>query len=91
MLTHLEVDAFLLDDDRDGWKTGKVAPVNVCLRKGNPGYNVTEAERTFAFRDEPAWPLPSTVYTKYHLSADGQMGPDVKAKDDTSVTWQALT
>lgn len=83
------LDAFLLDDDREGWKEGKVAPVNICIRKGNPGFNKTEAERTFPFRDEAAWPLPSTQYTKWHFNAAGELGPELSATSG-EVTYPAL-
>lgn len=83
------MDAFLLDDDREGWKEGKVSPVNVCVREGNPGFNDTEAERTYRFRDESAWPLPNTQYSKWHLSAEGKLGPSVRATSQT-VSYPAL-
>lgn len=83
------LDAFLLDDDRDGWKAGKVPPVSICLREGNPGFNKTEAERTFGFRDEEAWPLPSTQWQKWHINAEGQLGANIRAEEKT-VTYPAL-
>ncbi|KAE8453260.1 hypothetical protein EG329_011327 [Mollisiaceae sp. DMI_Dod_QoI] len=65
------LDAFLKGEDSYGWTVpGKVAPVTLTLRKGNVGFNDAAAESTYAKREEPAWPLPSTEYTKFHLGLD---------------------
>lgn len=65
------LDAFLKDFDEMGWSTGKVPPVSLCIRKGDPGFNDAEAERrAFTRREEMAWPLPGTKYTTWHLSMD---------------------
>jgi len=38
-------DAFLKDEDRVGWSQhGKLPPVNLCVRRGDPGFNNSEAE-----------------------------------------------
>jgi hypothetical protein len=79
----------LLDDDREGWKEEKVSPVSICLREGNPGFNLTSAERTFSFRDEAAWPLPSTMWEKWHINETGDLGKDVRASN-TRITYPAL-
>lgn len=34
------LDAFLKDNDYDGWKSGKQSRVNICVRKGNCGVDV---------------------------------------------------
>ena len=65
------LDAFLKGQDDRGWTIpGKVPPVNLCLRKGNPGYNDAAAERhAFPRRTESEWPIARAVKQKYHLSA----------------------
>ncbi|KAF3770722.1 hypothetical protein M406DRAFT_59624 [Cryphonectria parasitica EP155] len=63
------LDAFLKGEDRVGWSIpGKVAPVTLTLRKGNVGYNDADKEKTYPKREEKAWPLPDTEYTKYYLT-----------------------
>lgn len=71
------LDAFLKDDDRDGWSVpGKLPPVDICLRQGDPGFNDPAAERTaFPRRKELTWPLERTQYTKFFLDKDGGMKP----------------
>ena len=66
------LDAFLKGDDRVGWSVkGKVAPVNLCIRKGDPGFNDAPAElAAFPRRTEAAWPIPGTQYTKFYLTKD---------------------
>ncbi|KAJ1323509.1 hypothetical protein MN608_10753 [Microdochium nivale] len=65
------LDAFLKGEDRVGWATeGKVAPVNLVLRKGNVGFNDAEAEKVYPRREESAWPIPRTQYTKFYLTPD---------------------
>lgn len=65
------LDAFLKGDDRVGWATpGKVPPVTLTLRKGDVGYNDAEKEKAYPKREESAWPLPSTQYTPFYLTAD---------------------
>lgn len=86
------LDAFLKGDDRVGWsEPGKVAPVTLTLRKGDVGFNDAEKEKAYAKREEKAWPLPSTKYTKYYLTPDQVL---TTAKPSTqqaqSVTWDAL-
>jgi predicted acyl esterase len=68
------MDAFLKDDDYAGWKSGKMPPVSVCLRKGDVGFNNPEGELTFPRRDELEWPIARTEYTKYFLTPDLVMG-----------------
>ncbi|KAL8276718.1 hypothetical protein RQP46_010897 [Phenoliferia psychrophenolica] len=64
------LDAWLKDDDPEGWKLGpnvKVPAVSLLLRKGNPGFNSNEAEATFKSRPETSWPIERTKYTKFFL------------------------
>ncbi|ORY86664.1 X-Pro dipeptidyl-peptidase protein [Leucosporidium creatinivorum] len=67
------LDAWLKGEDDRGWTKGPnqgVPAVNVLVRKGNPGFNSTEAEAAFIDRLESAWPLERTEYTKFHLHSD---------------------
>lgn len=63
------LDAFLKDNDREGWTIpGKLPSVSLCLRRGNPGYNKPEAERNaFPRREELEWPIARTKYVNYNL------------------------
>ncbi|PNY26270.1 Uncharacterized protein TCAP_03796 [Tolypocladium capitatum] len=63
------LDAFLKGNDTVGWSIpGKLPPISLCLRRGNPGYNNPAAERNaFLRRDESEWPIARTVYTDYNL------------------------
>ncbi|KIX98471.1 uncharacterized protein Z520_05772 [Fonsecaea multimorphosa CBS 102226] len=85
------LDACLKGEDREGWLVpGKVAPVNLCIRRGNPGYSNPEAERrTFPRRMEQEWPLARTRYTDYHLHPVGTLGLDKPSKGAV-VKWEAL-
>lgn len=69
------LDAFLKGKDDRGWSVpGKLPPVDICIRKGNPGVNDPQAELAiFPRRLESQWPLRNTVYTDLHLSASGSM------------------
>jgi len=65
------LDAFLKGEDTYGWSTpGKVAPVTLTLRKGDVGFNNAEAEKQYEKREEEAWPIPRTQYTKFHLTPE---------------------
>lgn len=78
------LDAFLKDDDRVGWSVkGKVPQVDIVLRKGDPGHNNAEGERTFPRRQENEWPIARTEYTKYYLTPEKELvtsQPEGKAK-----------
>ena len=69
------LDAFLKGSDDKGWSIpGSLPPVEVCIRKGNPGFNDPVAElRAFPRRQEWEWPLQGTRYTKFHLSTSRLM------------------
>jgi predicted acyl esterase len=85
------LDACLKGEDREGWLVpGKVPPVNLCVRRGNPGINNPEAERrTFPRRVEQEWPLARTQYTDYHLHPGGSLDL-YKPSSETVVKWEAL-
>jgi predicted acyl esterase len=70
------LDAWLRDEDRNGWTTKEaLPPVDLILRKGNVGYNNPAAERTFARRKESEWPLARTNYMPFYLTADRGLQP----------------
>ena len=58
------LDAFLKGEDQRGWsRPGEVPIVDLCIRKGAPGYNDAVAERTtFDRRSENEWPIHRTNY-----------------------------
>lgn len=65
------LDAFLKGDDRVGWSVaGKVPQVDLCLRKGDVGFNNPAGERSFKRRSEKEWPIARTQYTPYYLASD---------------------
>lgn len=61
-------NAFLKDDDRDGWKTGGQPRVKLTVRKGDCGVDDPERELAFPTRGESDWPIPDTKYTKFFLT-----------------------
>ena len=71
-------NAFLKGEDDRKWKAGPnaaggVPAVTYVNRRGNPGFNKTEAERTFQFKQASSWPLPETKYKTLYLTADGTL------------------
>ncbi|CUM67400.1 uncharacterized protein PRCAT00005094001 [Priceomyces carsonii] len=86
------LDAFLKDDDRDGWSEGKVPKVEILLRKGNVGFNNPEGEATFQTRIEKEWPLERTKYTRYYLTSDGALtSSEPLNQNSSSLTYRANT
>ncbi|KAH7133840.1 Alpha/Beta hydrolase protein [Dactylonectria macrodidyma] len=82
-------NAFLKDNDEDGWKTGNQPRVRLTLRKGEAGVDDPERERGFPKRDEVDWPLPGTEYTKFFLKPDSKL--DTKPSDELgSIGYDAL-
>jgi predicted acyl esterase len=86
------LDAFLKGNDTVGWSVpGEVSPVSMVLRKGNVGFNNPPAEALYERREETAWPIPRTQYTKYHLIPDGSLSNTSSFQGSaTSVSYQAL-
>jgi predicted acyl esterase len=89
------LDAFLKGEDTYGWSTpGKVAPITLTLRKGDVGFNNAEAEKKYEKREEEAWPIPRTQYTKFYLSPDFGLGTSLPKKSwttgSTRVPYKAL-
>ncbi|CAM1508472.1 Fc.00g053200.m01.CDS01 [Cosmosporella sp. VM-42] len=85
------LSAFLKGQDDYGWSTpGKVPPVTVTIRKGNIGFNDAEKEKIYEKRDEEAWPIPRTQYTRYYLTADQGLTTTAPASDVKTVTYPAL-
>ena len=85
------LDAFLKNQDRDGWTTGKIPPVDLVLRKGNVGFNDPAAERAYPRRVESEWPIARTQYTKWHLTPQNTLtlSPD-QPKRPQKLTYRAL-
>ena len=69
------LDAFLKGEDRKGWSvSGKMPPVDLCLRRGNPGVNDPKAElEAFPRRKESEWPIARTRHTKFFLDQSKKM------------------
>ncbi|KEF62416.1 uncharacterized protein A1O9_00388 [Exophiala aquamarina CBS 119918] len=84
------LDAFLKDEDRDGWTDGTRPPVDLVLRKGNVGYNNPKAESVFKRRFENEWPLARTEYTKFYLTPDKQMTLETPSVHYDRVSYLAL-
>ncbi|CAK7233791.1 hypothetical protein SBRCBS47491_008731 [Sporothrix bragantina] len=86
------LDCFLKGHDDRGWTTGKVAPVDLILRKGEVGFNNPVGEKAFPRRTETEWPISRTQYTRYYLTpeqtltTDESQLPDVQSK----LTYKAL-
>lgn len=71
------LDAFLKNEDPVGWSVpGKVAPVSIVLRKGDVGHNNAAAENQYQRREESAWPIARTQYTKFFLHANGSLASE---------------
>ncbi|TKA76929.1 hypothetical protein B0A55_03114 [Friedmanniomyces simplex] len=85
------LDAFLKGEDRVGWsEKGKVPPVDIVLRKGNPGFNKADAEQaTFPRRVENEWPIARTQYTKFFLTPDHGLDTKVPSPSDKVISYKA--
>ena len=86
------LDAFLKDDDRVGWsEKGKLPPVDIVLRKGDVGFNNSNAEKAYTRRSENEWPIARTNYTKYYLTPDRKLSTSVpNIVGNMSAEYQAL-
>ncbi|KAH8891374.1 X-Pro dipeptidyl-peptidase C-terminal non-catalytic domain-containing protein [Thozetella sp. PMI_491] len=86
------LNAFLKGQDTVGWTVpGKVPPVNLTLRKGNIGFNDAEKEKGYPKREESAWPIPRTQYTKFYLTPDLGLTRDLPAAGEAKqVSYKAL-
>lgn len=87
------LDAFLKGEDRDGWTTGKVPPVDLVLRKGDVPFNNPGEEKKFPRRAENEWPLARTQWSKWYLTMDKGLTPDVQQAQTalpTKFTYKAL-
>jgi predicted acyl esterase len=55
------------------------------------GYNDTEAEKQYQYREEADWPIPRTVYTKYYLTASKELTEEVqKSSEISALSYKAL-
>jgi predicted acyl esterase len=85
------LDAFLKGEDTYGWSTlGKRAPVTLTLRKGDVGFNNAEAEKQYPKREEEAWPIPRTQYTKFHLTSDLGLEKTPAKSSTAKISYKAL-
>ena len=85
------LDAFLKDDDRLGWSTGKVPPVDLVLRKGDVGFNAAKAESRYTRRTETEWPIARTRYTRLYLGPDQTLSETKPAMEsERTVSYEAL-
>ncbi len=87
------LDAFLKNQDRDGWTTGKVPPVDLVLRKGDVGFNDPAAEAAYPRRVETEWPIARTQYTKWYLTPQNTLTPspdDASTPKRQKLTYRAL-
>ena len=84
------LDAFLKDKDNAGWYTGTAPRIELLVRDGDPGVNNPEAEKSFSKRLEESWPIPRTVYTKYHLGPDQSLSEQQPSTVSASeLSWVA--
>jgi putative CocE/NonD family hydrolase len=86
------LEAFLKDNDPEGWSTGKAPRVGFVVRKGDVGYNDPAAEKTYPQRFENEWPIERTKYVKYYLTAEKGLTPNEPSIDNTSqvVSYETL-
>lgn len=84
------LDAYLKGEDGAGWSSGKVAPVSICLRQGDVGFNNPEAEKRLTRREEAEWPIARTQYTKYYLSSDSGLSKDDASQPECKISYKAL-
>lgn len=90
--------AFLKDQDdkKYNWLLGPNAPngtpsVVYSNRIGNPGFNSTEAERTFLTKEDVQWPLKDTKYIDYHLTSTNTITPNpTNTSSSSSFKYEAL-
>jgi predicted acyl esterase len=85
------LDAFLKGEDSVGWSVpGKIKPVSVILRKGDVGFNDPGAESSYERREESAWPLPGTRYTKFFLTPEKGLVTDIPIPGPSRLSFDAL-
>jgi hypothetical protein len=71
--------------------TTEMAPVSICLRQGDVGFNDPKAEKQFGCREEQGWPIARTRYTKYYLDSDGGLSLEKKPSQEVcKVPYKAL-
>lgn len=84
------LDAFLKDDDYDGWKSGRQPRVRLTLRQGDWGVGDPVRELGFPTRAENDWPLPDTEYTKLFLAAENELSKTAK-REKRVFSYDALS
>ncbi|KAK0640534.1 hypothetical protein DIS24_g9271 [Lasiodiplodia hormozganensis] len=83
------LDAFLKGDDHAGWTSGKQPKVQLCLRKGDTGFNDAARERGLPERAESDWPLPDTRYERFYLTSEKTLQKQPAASAG-SISYDAL-
>ena len=81
---------FLKGEDRSGWTTGQVPAVDLCLRKGDVGWNSPTGEKRFTRRSENEWPIARTQYTKFYLNPDNSLTTEYQPHSPTAISYEAL-
>lgn len=62
----------------------------MILRKGDVGFNNPEAEKKYIRREESAWPIPGTKYTKFHLTSENTLESTPSAVSSKILSYNAL-
>ncbi|KAH8697044.1 Alpha/Beta hydrolase protein [Talaromyces proteolyticus] len=85
------LDAFLKNEDRDGWsKKGAIPAVDLVLRKGDVGYNDPNAELTYPRRKETEWPIARTQYRDLFLTPAKELLFSKPSADGEKLGYKAL-
>lgn len=64
--------------------------MSVVLRKGDVGFNNPEAEKRYERREESAWPLPGTKYSKFHLTPEKTLTTSARSTTSGVISYDAL-
>lgn len=62
----------------------------MILRKGDVGFNDAAAEKVYERREESAWPLEGTQYTKFHLTPNQQLSTSILPSESSTLSYEAL-
>ncbi|KAH8807392.1 Alpha/Beta hydrolase protein [Xylogone sp. PMI_703] len=83
-------DSFLKDNDYDGWKTGKQAPVRFAVRRGAADIGVLDESESYSWRDEREWPPARTKYETIYLHPNKTLGVS-KPSVEGELSYRGLT
>lgn len=86
------LDAFLKDDDREGWTKAIPPRVSYKARIGDVGVNNVDADSDAAYptRTADVWPIPGTDYVKYHLEPAGGLTINELPHERAALSYKAL-